>query len=98
MIPISKILIAFQALATSPPGGPSPSPIEKFLGANPKALEHVQWPKPAPISYGTEQFWSVSAFKLIDSAGKETFIRYHSKSYFSSASISLNRPSQLSKH
>jgi len=73
----AEFLTFLQALATSPPGGPSPSPIEKFLGANPKALEHVQWPKPAPISYGTEQFWSVSAFKLIDSAGKETFIRYH---------------------
>lgn len=66
-----------QALATSPPDGPSPSPIEKFLGANPSALTHVQWPKPAPSSYATEQFWSVTAFKLIDAAGKATFIRYH---------------------
>lgn len=66
-----------QALATSPPGGPSPSPIEKFLGAHPKALVHVQWPKPAPASYGTEQYWSVVAYKLIDKSGKATFIRYH---------------------
>jgi len=72
----AEFLSMLQALATSPPGGPSPSPIEKFLGANPKALVHVQWPKPAPSSYGTEQFWSVTAFKLIDAAGKETFIRY----------------------
>jgi len=73
----AEFLTMLQALATSPPGGPSPSPIEKFLGANPSALVHVQWPKPAPESYATEQFWSVQAFKLISSTGAETFVRYH---------------------
>lgn len=29
------------------------------------------------MSYGTQQYYSVSAFKLVDSAGKETYIRYH---------------------
>jgi len=66
-----------RALATSGPDVPSPKPIERFLGSNPKALVHVQWPKPAPLSYGTEQYWGVNAFKLIDASGKETFIRYH---------------------
>lgn len=51
--------------------------IGDFLGANPTALAFVQAPKPAPISYGTEEYFSVNAFKLIDSAGKATFIRYH---------------------
>jgi catalase len=37
----------------------------------------VQCPKLAPKSYGTQQYYSVSAFKLIDAGGKETFIRYH---------------------
>ena len=73
----AEFLEMLQALATSGPDAASPSPIEKFLGAHPKALVHVQWPKPAPVSYGTEQYWSVSAFKLINASGKETFIRYH---------------------
>jgi catalase len=90
----AEFLTMLQALATSPPGGPSPSPIEKFLRSNPKALVHVQWPKPAPESYGTEQFWSVSAFKLIDSAGKETFIRYHSRFYSPANPLSTHHPSQ----
>jgi catalase len=51
--------------------------IGEYLGSHPSALAHVQYPKPAPESYGTEQYWSVTAFKLIDAAGKETFIRYH---------------------
>ena len=34
-------------------------------------------PKPPPKSFATQQYFSVTAFKLIDAAGKETFIRYH---------------------
>jgi len=51
--------------------------IGEYLGSHPSALAHVQYPKPAPESYGSEQYWGVTAFKLIDTAGKETFIRYH---------------------
>lgn len=51
--------------------------IGDFLAANPSALAFVQAPKPAPVSYGTEEYFGVNAFKLINSAGKATFIRYH---------------------
>jgi len=66
-----------QAIAASPPDGEHPSPIEKFLGAHPTALAFVTAPKPPPVSYATEQYWGVNAFKLIDADGKATFIRYH---------------------
>ncbi|KUJ15987.1 heme-dependent catalase [Mollisia scopiformis] len=48
-----------------------------FLGTHPKALAFVQYPKPPPASFATQQYYGVTAFKLIDSAGKATFIRYH---------------------
>ena len=51
--------------------------IGDFLAANPSALAFIQAPKPAPVSYGTEEYFGVNAFKLINSAGKATFIRYH---------------------
>ncbi|KAH9203868.1 hypothetical protein DL95DRAFT_472003 [Leptodontidium sp. 2 PMI_412] len=51
--------------------------IGDFLGANLTALAFVQAPKALPISCGTEEYFSVTAFNLIDSAGKATFIRYH---------------------
>jgi catalase len=51
--------------------------IGDFLAANPSAMAFVQAPKPAPISYGTEEYFSVNAFKLMNAAGKATFIRYH---------------------
>ncbi|KAE8453862.1 hypothetical protein EG329_007638 [Mollisiaceae sp. DMI_Dod_QoI] len=65
----AEFLEMLQALA----GGT----IGDFLGSHPSALAFVQAPKPAPVSYATQQYFGVTAFKLIDSAGKATFIRYH---------------------
>lgn len=50
--------------------------IESFLGTHPKALAFVQAPKPAPESFANEQFFGVNAFRLIDSHGNDTFVRY----------------------
>jgi len=51
--------------------------IGDYLPTHPSALAFVTAPKPAPVSFGTQQYWAVSAFKLIDSTRKATFIRYH---------------------
>lgn len=72
----AQFLEMLQAIGSSPPDGEHPSPIEKYLGANPTALAFVTAPKPPPASYATEKYWSVTAFKLIDADGKVTFIRY----------------------
>src|SRR5271155_636093 len=65
-----------QAIASSPPGGPSPSLVERFLGSHPSALAFVQAPKPAPSSYAREAYFGLNAFKLIDADGNATTIRY----------------------
>ena len=65
-----------KALAASPPGTPSPSPVEKFLGANPAALAFVQAPKPAPSSFAREAFYAVNALKFVNAQGKSTYFRY----------------------
>lgn len=39
-------------------------------------MAFVQLPKPFPASFSTQHFFSVNAFKLIDAAGKQTFVRY----------------------
>ena len=65
-----------KALAASPPGTTSPSPAEKFLGANPSALAFVQAPKPAPSSFVREAFYAVNALKFVNSEGKSTYFRY----------------------
>jgi catalase len=65
-----------KALGGSPPGTPSPTPVEKFLGSHPAALAFVQAPKPFPESFATEEYYALNAFKLIDSNGKGTYVRY----------------------
>ncbi len=53
-----------------------PTPIEKFLGAHPAALEFVQAPKPMPASFTTESYFAVNAYKFISSDGATKFGRY----------------------
>lgn len=48
----------------------------EFVSTHPAALAFVTYPKPPPVSFATQQYFSVNAFKLVDAAGKETFIRY----------------------
>lgn len=50
--------------------------VGEYLPTHPAALAFVTYPKPPPVSFATQQYFSVTAFKLIDAAGKETFIRY----------------------
>ena len=65
-----------KALAASPPGTSSPSPVEQFLGANPAALAFVQAPKPAPSSFAREAYYAVNALKFVNAEGKTTYFRY----------------------
>jgi len=65
----AEFLEFFQAVAAGT--------VPEFLGSHPAAVVHVQYPKPPPVSYGTQEYFGVTAFKLIDSAGKATFIRTH---------------------
>ncbi len=55
---------------------PKPSPIEQFLGTHPAALKFVTTPKPAPVSFGTESFFGVNAFKFTNAKGDSQYGRY----------------------
>lgn len=46
------------------------------MGRHPETIRFLQAPKPSPASFGTEKYFGVNAFKLIDKEGKETFVRY----------------------
>lgn len=50
--------------------------IGKFLEENASAAAFVQDPKPFPASLANEQYFGINAFKLIDTHGKATFVRY----------------------
>ncbi|KAG8991855.1 hypothetical protein FRB94_012209 [Tulasnella sp. JGI-2019a] len=72
----AEFLEFLQAIAASPPGTPSPSPVEKFVGSHPSTLAFVQAPKPAPVSFAKEAYYAVTALKFINAEGEATYFRY----------------------
>lgn len=64
-----------NAIRASGPDVPHPNPVEQFLGSRPKAIAFVQ-PRPIPTSFARENYFSVTAYKFIDSAGAVRHVRY----------------------
>jgi catalase len=75
-----EFLEFIYALATSDLSKPSdpanPSPIEKFLGTHPAALDFVQAPKPPPSSFARERYFGVTAYHFLNGQGETRFGRY----------------------
>jgi catalase len=69
-------LAFLNAIASSPPDAPHPSPIESFLGSHPRALAFVQAPKPLPSSFAHESFFAVAAFKFTNQNGESKFGKF----------------------
>jgi catalase len=65
-----------RAIHASGPDAAKPTPIKSFLNSRPAALAFVQAPKPIPTSFVKESFYSVSAYKFINSTGVSKFGRY----------------------
>lgn len=84
-----EFLELLRAIGASPPGTPSPSPVESFLGSHPAALAFVQAPKPLRPSFADETFYGLNAHFLINSKGERTPIRYRV--------LPLEEPKQLSE-
>ena len=71
-----EFLEFLRAAVASGPGTPSPSPVEKFLGAHPAALAFVQTPKPSPASFATEAYFGVTALRFINRDGAARYGRF----------------------
>ncbi len=69
-------LAFLHAVSETAPNAPKPTPVEKFLGAHPKALKVVQAPKPTPASFATEPYFGVNAFVFTNKEGKVRSGRY----------------------
>ena len=65
-----------KAVAATDSSKPHPWPIEAFLGSHPKALKFVQDPKPVPVSFVTDSFYSNNAFVFVNSKQKKQTGRY----------------------
>ena len=72
----AEFLEFLKAVASSPPGAPSPTPIETFLGSHPAALAFVQTAKATPTSFSHESYFGLTAMKFKNSEGATRFGRY----------------------
>src|SRR5467141_3973130 len=64
------------AIGASGPDVPKPTPVDKFLSTHPAALAFVTAPRPVALSYGTQPFFGVNAFKFTNTQGASKFGRY----------------------
>jgi catalase len=69
-------LAFLQAVGASGPNVAKPTPIEKFLSTHPSASTFVTTPRPVAVSYGTQPFFGVNAFKFTNTQGTSRFGRY----------------------
>ncbi len=69
-------LALLKAVGASGPAMPKPTAIEKFLSTHPAAQAFVATPRPVAVSYGTEPYFGVNAFKFTNAHGMSKFGRY----------------------
>lgn len=65
-----------NSIAASGPEAAKPTPVEQFLGSHPAALKFVQMPKLPPVSFATQSFFGVNAFKFTNAKGETQYGRY----------------------
>lgn len=66
-----------NAVAASGPDASRPTPVEQFLSTHPATLKFVTTPKPAPLSFATQAFYGVNAFKFTNAKGDSRYGRYY---------------------
>lgn len=69
-------LALLKAVGNSGPNAAKPTPVETFLGAHPAALAFVTTPRPVAVSFGTQPYFGVNAFKFSNAQGVSKFGRY----------------------
>lgn len=70
-----EFLALLNAIAASPPGTPSPTPIEAYFGAHPAALAAFQTAK-TPASFAHDTYYGIDSFIFVDAAGKQQPFRF----------------------
>jgi catalase len=73
---VEELVEFLRAASSSGADAPKPTPIEEFLSAHPAALRFVKTTKPIPISFATESFFAVNAYKFTNAEGVSRYGRY----------------------
>jgi catalase len=65
-----------QALKSSGPDTPAPTPLEKFFTSHPIAKTFLTTQSPPPTSFATMRYYGVNSFQFSNAAGRSQFGRY----------------------
>ena len=65
-----------NSIAATKADSPKPSLVDQFLESHPAAKKFVTTPKPAPVSFATQPFFGVNAFKFTNAKGDVHYGRY----------------------
>ena len=71
-----EFLALQKAIAATDASKPHPWPIEEFLETRPVARKFVEDPKPVPVSFATESYFSNNAFLFVNGKGRKQAGRY----------------------
>ncbi len=69
-------LAFLKAAGASGPDAPKPTPMDKLLKTHPAALKFVTTPMPAPVSFATQAFYGLDAFRFTNAKGESRYGRY----------------------
>lgn len=88
--------LEFLKAATGPNAAEA---VPEFLGRHPETLRFLQDPKPSPVSFATQHYFGVNAFKFIKE-GKVTVVRYRivpvaGEQYVSEETLKTKSPTYL---
>ena len=66
-----------KAAQASGPGVAQPTPVAQYIASHPETKAFITTPKPMPVSYGTQDYYAIHAYRLVNAAGEGHFVRFH---------------------
>ena len=95
-----EFLEFLRALASSDLSNIPASPFGAFLASHPAALAFVQAPKPAPVSFASETYFGVIAYRFTNGDGQSRFGRYRiipeaGNAHLDAAAVAAKGPNYL---
>ena len=54
-----------------------PTPFEQWAAAHPETKAFLGYPRPMPVSFGTQDYYAIHAYTLTDASGATKSVRFH---------------------
>jgi catalase len=87
-----------RALAASGPDAAKPTQLDAFFAKYPKAKKFFDTPNPVPVSWATESYFAVTAFKFINAENVSQFGRFRIRPELGNKYLSDQEAKQMSEN